>query len=74
MFLEYVRLLGMGAEPGFSFEFISRIVLVLLTVIAMVFIGYKIKEGWGAAIAILICAFFFLYINCLLWDLFRYFI
>jgi len=74
MFLEYVRLLGMGAEPEFSFEFISRIVLVLLTVIAMVFVGYKIKEGWGAAIAILICAFFFLYISGLLWDLFRYFI
>jgi len=55
-------------------EFISRIVLVLLTIVAMVIIGYKIKEGWGAFIAFLICAFFFLYINGLLWDLFRYFI
>jgi len=59
----------MGAEPEFSFEFILQIVLVLLTVVAMIFIGYKIKEGWGAVIAILICAFFFLYINSLLWDL-----
>ena len=74
MFLEYSRLLGMGAEPGFSFEFISRILLVLLTVVTMVIIGYKIKEGWGAVIAFLICAFFFLYLNGLLWDLFRYFI
>jgi hypothetical protein len=74
MFLEYMGLLGMGAEPAFSFEFISRIVLVFLTVVAMVFVGYKIKEGWGAVIAFLLCAFFFLYINGLLWDLFKYFI
>jgi hypothetical protein len=74
MFLEYSRLLGMGVEPEFSFEFISRILLVLLTVVTMVIIGYKIKEGWGAVIAFLICAFFFLYLNGLLWDLFRYFI
>jgi hypothetical protein len=74
MFLEYMGFLGMGAEPAFSFEFISRIVLVFLTVVAMVFVGYKIKEGWGAVIALLLCAFFFLYINGLLWDLFKYFI
>lgn len=74
MFLEYSRLLGMGVEPEFSFEFISRILLVLLTVVTMVIIGYKIKEGWGAVIAFLICVFFFLYLNGLLWDLFRYFI
>jgi len=74
MFLEYMGFLGMGAEPAFSFEFIFRIVLVFLTVVAMVFIGYKIKEGWGAVIAFLLCVFFFLYINGLLWDLFKYFI
>ena len=74
MFLEYMGFLGMGAEPAFSFEFISRIALVFLTVVAMLLIGYKIKEGWGAVIAFLLCAFFFLYINGLLWDLFRYFI
>ena len=66
MFLEYVRLLGMGAKPEFSFEFISRIILLMLSVIAMVLIGYKIKGNVGAAVAILICAFFFLYINDLL--------
>ncbi len=66
MFLEYMGLLGMGAEPAFSFEFISRIVIVMLAVIAMIFIGYKIKEGWGAIIAFLLCAFFFLYLNGLL--------
>jgi hypothetical protein len=66
MFLEYISLLGMGAEPAFSFEFISRIVLVLFSILAMIAIGYKIKEGWGALIAILICAFFLLYLNGLL--------
>jgi len=30
MFLEYMGLLGMGEEPASSFEFISRIVLVIL--------------------------------------------
>ena len=74
MFLEYMQFLGTGIKPDFSFEFISRIVLVLLSVVAMICIGYKIKEGWGAVIAILLCAFFLLYINGLLWDLFRYFI
>jgi hypothetical protein len=32
----------------------------------MVIIGYKIKGNVGAAVAFLICAFFFLYINGLL--------
>ena len=66
MFFEYARLLGMGAEPEFSFEFISRIVLVMLSVVTMVIIGYKIKGNIGAAVAFLICAFFFLYINCII--------
>ena len=66
MFFEYGRFLGMGAEPEFSFEFISRIVLIMLSVIAMVIIGYKIKGNVGATVAFLICAFFFLYINGLL--------
>ena len=39
MFLEYMGLLGMGEKPAFSFEFISRIILVTLAVIAMIFIG-----------------------------------
>jgi hypothetical protein len=30
IFMEYMGLLGMGAEPAFSFGFISRIVLVML--------------------------------------------
>jgi hypothetical protein len=66
--------LGLGTEPAFSFEFISRVVFVLFSVLTIIAIGYKIKEGWGALIAFLLFAFFFLYINGLLWDFPRYFI
>jgi len=59
-------MLGMGVEPDFSFEFISRTIFTVLSLVVVTFIGYKIKEGWGAAIAILIYTFFFLYINGLL--------
>ena len=72
--IEYMVLVGKGGGSAFSFEFISQIVLIILLGLAVVIIGYKIKEGWGAFIAFLICSFFFLYINGLLWDLFRYFI
>jgi hypothetical protein len=41
-------------------------VLVMFSILTMIAIGYKIKEGWGAVIAILICAFFLLYLNDLL--------
>ena len=58
--------LGLGVDPAFSFEFISRVVFVLVSVLTIIAIGYKIKEGWGALIAILICAFFLLYLNGLL--------
>ena len=66
MFFEYMRLLGMGADPDFSFKFISRIVLIMLSGLAVIFIGYKIKGVWGAVIAVLLCAFFLLYINGLI--------
>lgn len=66
MFFEYMRLLALGEDPDFSFEFISRIVLIMLSGLTVTFIGYKIKGGWGAVIAVLICAFFFLYINGLI--------
>jgi uncharacterized membrane protein len=66
MFLEYVSLTGLSEFPTFSFEFISRIVVILFASIALIAIGYKIKGGWGATVAILIVAFFFLYVNGLL--------
>ena len=66
MFLEYINLLRIGAQPEFSFDYIFPITLILLSVVAVIFIGYKIKEELGAIIAILICGFIFLYMNDLL--------
>jgi hypothetical protein len=70
MFLEYIRLSKIGAQPEFSFDYMLPIALILLSVVAIVFIGYKIKEELGAIIAILICGFIFLYMNDLLGILF----
>jgi hypothetical protein len=66
MFIEYISFTGLSEFPTFSFEFISRVVLILFSSLALVFIGYKIKGGVGATVAILIVASFLLYINGLL--------
>ena len=66
MFIEYIRLLGLGIEPEFSIEFISRISLALFSLLAVIYIGYKIKEGWGVVMAIFLWAIFLLYLNGLL--------
>ena len=70
MFLEYINQLKIGAQPEFSIDYIFPIALILLSVAAIVFIGYKIKEEMGAIIAVLICGFIFLYMNDLLGILF----
>ena len=70
--MEYIRLVNIRGESALSFsesypiELITRIVLILLSVIAMVFIGFKIKGGWEATIAFLLCALYFPYTNGLL--------
>jgi len=60
------KTLGMGADPDFSFEFISRVALVLLLLVVVIFIGFKIKDVWGAVIAFFLYASFLLYMNGLL--------
>jgi len=70
MFLEYIKLSRIGAQPEFSFDYIFPITLLLMSVVAIIFIGYKIKEEIGAIIAVLICGFIFLYMNDLLGILF----
>jgi hypothetical protein len=70
MFLEYINLLKIGAQPEFSVDYIFPIALILLSVAAIIFIGYKLKEEMGAIIAVLICGFIFLYMNDLLGILF----
>ena len=63
MFVEYFRLLGTGAQPEFSSDYIFPMAIILMSVIAVVFIGYKIKEELGAIVALLICGFIILYMN-----------
>jgi hypothetical protein len=70
MFLEYINLLRIGEQPEFSFDYMFPIALILLSVVGIVFIGYKIKEELGAIIAILICGFIFVYMNDLLGIIF----
>jgi hypothetical protein len=70
MFLEYINLLKIGAQPEFSADYIFPIALILLSVATIIFIGYKLKEEMGAIIAVLICGFIFLYMNDLLGILF----
>ena len=70
MFVEYINLLKIGAQPDFSVDYIFPIALILLSVAAIIFIGYKLKEEMGAIIAVLICGFIFLYMNDLLGILF----
>jgi len=70
MFLEYINLLRIGAQPEFSFDYIFPIALILLAVVVIIFIGYKIKEELGAIVAILICGFIFLYMTDMLGIIF----
>ena len=70
MFLEYIRLSKIGAQPEFSFDYMFPIALILLSVVAIVFVGYKMKEELGAIIAILICGFIIVYMNDLLGIIF----
>ena len=66
MFVEYIKLLGTGAQPEFSSDYILPMALILLSVVGIVFIGYKIKEELGAIVGLLICVFIILYMNNLL--------
>ena len=70
MFFEYLRLLGTGTQPEFSSNYIFPMAFILLSVIGIVFIGYKIKEELGAIVAILICVFSILYLNDMISFLF----
>ena len=66
MFVEYIKLLGTGAQPEFSSDYIFPMAIILMSVIAVVFIGYKIKEEVGAIVALLICVLVVLYMNDML--------
>lgn len=60
MFFEYIGLTGMG-DTAFSFEFVSRVVLLVLAGLALVLVGFKIKGVWGAGLALAAGVLFFMY-------------
>lgn len=66
MFLDYMRLLSIGARPEFSLDHIIPMAFILLAIVIVVVIGYKIKEEIGAIIAMLICGFIILHMKDLL--------
>ena len=57
---EYMQLISPGSIP-LSFEFISRILLSIFSGLILAAVGFKIKGIWGAAIAVVIGALFYLY-------------
>jgi hypothetical protein len=60
MFFEYIGLTGMG-DSALSFEFISRVVLLVMAGLVLVLAGFKIKGVWGAVLALAAGLLFFLY-------------
>ena len=57
---EYMQLISPGDNP-LSFEFVSRIALLIFFGIILAAVGFKIKGMWGSAIAIVLSTVFFLY-------------
>ena len=57
---EYMQLISPGDNP-LSFEFVSRIALLIFFGVILATVGFKIKGMWGSAIAIVLGAVFFLY-------------
>ena len=57
---EYMQLISPGDNP-LSFEFVSRIALLIFFGIILAAVGFKIKGMWGSAIAIVLRTVFFLY-------------
>jgi len=62
MMFEYMQLISPGDNP-FSFEFISRVAVLIFFGLILLGVGYKIKGMWGAAIALILGTLFFLYNN-----------
>jgi hypothetical protein len=57
---EYMQLISPGDNP-LSFEFVSRIFILIFSGVILVAIGFKIKGVWGSAIAIVLGTVIFLY-------------
>ena len=66
MLVEYIKLFKIGVQAEIFLDSLFPTTLILLSITAIIFIGYKIKEELGAIIAMLICGFIFFYMKDLL--------
>jgi len=57
---EYMQLISPG-DNHLSFEFVSRIAILIFSGAILATVGFKIKHMWGSAIAIVLGTVFYLY-------------
>jgi hypothetical protein len=57
---EYMQLISPGDNP-LSFEFVSRIFILIFSGVILAAVGFKIKGMWGSAIAIVLGTVFYLH-------------
>ena len=60
MIFEYIRLTGMGDSLS-AMDFIPRVLFVVIFGLILTLVGFKIKRGWGAAVALAAGVALFLY-------------
>jgi hypothetical protein len=63
MFVEYLQLISIGEDSPVTLEDISRVGIIILSGIFLVFFGFKIKGTWGAVIVPLIGIVVYLFVN-----------
>ena len=60
MIFEYMQLTGFGGS-AFSWDFISRVLLLVAAGLGITVVGFKLKGVWGATLALAGEVFLFLY-------------
>jgi len=60
MIFEYIRLTGMGDSPA-ALDIVSRVLFLVIAGLLLILVGYKVKGGWGAALALAAGVLLFLY-------------
>lgn len=60
MIFEYIRLTGMGNALS-PLDLISRVLFLVITGLMFIMVGFNIKRGWGAALALALGAALLLY-------------
>ena len=64
--LEYAFLLGNQVISLFSFDSVKGWLLIFISSVALIIVGYLIKGIWGAVVAFLAGIFLFLHLQGLL--------